>query len=366
MFRRDVPIHFFHSFIILLAGCATSSGPAPKSTNIGADQRVGDFIKDVETRATLKSPMEIPFSRGATEGIFLNSSQRILMVKDSALEMVDFEANPPQTQRFLAKEGLYWSRPSWDKKTARIFLTGSVPPGASSPSLISRQDRADIYTFDFEKGQKTQFTRSVAFNGEGSLSNDGKWLAFSSAREGDFEIYLVRSNGDGLLRVTKREGYDGDPAFSPDSKYLIWRAYRGPRKDLSDLVLARLDLGGAAPRILEQRLLTSKKYALFLTPSFLTDSKHIVFASNMADRSQLDLFVADVDFQCARRITDSRDQEIFPTISTEGKFLLWTSKAENGAPRLMMAPFSFSRAPCDGSQVGTEAESVEFKGVGGR
>ncbi len=50
---------------------------------------------------------------------------------------------------------------------------------------------------------------------EGSLhpswSPDGLWVAFQSDRDGDHEIYVVRTDGSGLRRLTDNDTEDAMP-----------------------------------------------------------------------------------------------------------------------------------------------------------
>jgi serine/threonine protein kinase/Tol biopolymer transport system component len=57
------------------------------------------------------------------------------------------------------------------------------------------------------------------------FSPDGKWVAFTSNRSGNYDIWAI-STSDGLVRrLTDDPGDDWDPGFTPDGK-LLWTSHR--------------------------------------------------------------------------------------------------------------------------------------------
>ena len=79
-------------------------------------------------------------------------------------------------------------------------------------------------------------------------SADGRWLAFSSDRDSenlkrDFvtvhstEIYVVRSDGADLRRVTQIKALAGSPTWSSDGKRLLF--YRAALDDVARIASAR-------------------------------------------------------------------------------------------------------------------------------
>jgi Tol biopolymer transport system component len=53
-------------------------------------------------------------------------------------------------------------------------------------------------------------------------SPDGTRLAFASARDGDYELYVVNADGSHETRLTDNQLYDMYPAWSPDGKWLAF------------------------------------------------------------------------------------------------------------------------------------------------
>ncbi len=81
-------------------------------------------------------------------------------------------------------------------------------------------------------------------------SGDQKILFYSN-RDGDFEIYVMSSDGSGETRLTHQAGDDENPTWSPDGRRIAFQAVQGGRfyiytmaADGSDLI--RLTMGPAS------------------------------------------------------------------------------------------------------------------------
>jgi TolB protein len=60
-----------------------------------------------------------------------------------------------------------------------------------------------------------------------AVSPDGKQVAFMSRRDGNWNIYIVRSDGKGLKQLTTDKAEDGLPTWSPDGKAIAFASNRG-------------------------------------------------------------------------------------------------------------------------------------------
>jgi TolB protein len=57
-------------------------------------------------------------------------------------------------------------------------------------------------------------------------SPDGRKIAFMSNRAGNPEIYVMNSDGTGVLRLTNNPAEDGQPAWSPDGRLIAFSSDR--------------------------------------------------------------------------------------------------------------------------------------------
>ena len=60
-----------------------------------------------------------------------------------------------------------------------------------------------------------------------AVSPDGKQVAFMSQRDGDWDVYVVNSDGSGLRQLTNDPASDGLPVWSPDGKAIAFASNRG-------------------------------------------------------------------------------------------------------------------------------------------
>jgi hypothetical protein len=57
-------------------------------------------------------------------------------------------------------------------------------------------------------------------------SPDGRMVAFMSQRDGNWEVYVIGADGEGLLRLTHNSANDGLPTWAPGGQYLAFASDR--------------------------------------------------------------------------------------------------------------------------------------------
>jgi TolB protein len=57
-------------------------------------------------------------------------------------------------------------------------------------------------------------------------SPDGKKIAFTSNRDGNYEIYLMNPDGSEQVNLSRHKGNDNYAAWSPDSRRVAWISNR--------------------------------------------------------------------------------------------------------------------------------------------
>ncbi|HEX5886242.1 MAG TPA: PDZ domain-containing protein, partial [Pyrinomonadaceae bacterium] len=85
----------------------------------------------------------------------------------------------------------------------------------------------DIWTAD-ENGQNIQrLTVNRARDVYGRFSPDGKWIAFSSERNGNLDVYLIPAGGGNAKQLTTHSADDTVLGWSSDSRSVLFSSNRG-------------------------------------------------------------------------------------------------------------------------------------------
>ncbi|MBI5060301.1 PD40 domain-containing protein [candidate division KSB1 bacterium] len=197
----------------------------------------------------------------------------------------------------------------------------------------------DVFRAKRDGSNLRVLANSSGYDAEAAVSPDGKEVVFTSARDGDLELYKMNSDGTNIRRLTYTVGYDGGPFFSPDGKYIVYRAFhpRSPEELVRWNTLwseqavspTRLELWIMNSDGTGQRQVTNLGAASFC-PYMSPDGSWIVFTSNFADSSgshmpNFDLWRIHPDGSGLDRVSNSPVFDGFPMWSYDGKKLIFAS-----------------------------------------
>jgi TolB protein len=165
-----------------------------------------------------------------------------------------------------------------------------------------------------------------------SFSPDGKWVIFTSERNGSADIYRVHLDGSGLERLTDDPAFDDQAVLSPDGKTLVFVSSRGTGR----AHLWLLDLPSR-----RARLLTSNSGSDF-RPAWSPDGKWLAFSSDRESNAghlpgrwerlqSLSVYVIHPDGSGLRRVTRGRGVAGSPRWSLDGKQIYYYETTELGA-----------------------------------
>ena len=221
------------------------------------------------------------------------------------------------------------------------------PPPAPRPDrkyLWSIDPAYDIYLSDLKGGQQEVLVESPGYDAEATFSPDGRWMVFTSTRDGDLDLYLMSWPERQITRVTSALGYDGGAFFSPDSKQLIFRASRPQTPQEVEEYQQLLSEGLVAPTRMELfvcnldgsglRQITQLGGANW-APYFHPDGQRVVFSSNHHTKRgfPFNLFMVNLDGSGLKQITYDPTFDSFPMFSPDGRRLIFASNRRNGGTR---------------------------------
>src|SRR5687767_12594120 len=162
----------------------------------------------------------------------------------------------------------------------------------------------ELYAGSTRTREIERLTNTRGYDAEASYSPDDRWIVFSSMRDAynrtlsdaenkqlsvdpSFfgEIYIMRADGTEQRRLTKVNGYDGGPFFSPDGKRIVWRRF-DEQGLIADVWTMNID--GS-----DQRQIThfkSMSWAPYIHPS----GEYLLFASNKLGFENFEVFMVDL------------------------------------------------------------------------
>ena len=97
---------------------------------------------------------------------------------------------------------------------------------------------AEVFTMKTDGSDVKRLTNIGAMSWAPFFHPSGDYLIFTTNKHGfgNFELYLVRADGQGEpVRVTYTDGFDGLPVFLPDGKRLSWTSTRTAVQAITDL-----------------------------------------------------------------------------------------------------------------------------------
>ncbi len=152
-------------------------------------------------------------------------------------------------------------------------------------------------------------------------SPDGGQIAFTSFRNGKGDIYVMRPDGKGQLRLTTSEAHDDLAAWSPDSKQI---AFSRDRDDQVEIWVMNRD--GT-----NQRQLTFDDHRNY-GPTWSPDGKRIAFRSDRDGNAEI--YAMNADGSDQTRLTNSTSSDNTPRWGPDGRIAFVTNRDTGGKTSL--------------------------------
>lgn len=208
-----------------------------------------------------------------------------------------------------------------------------------------------LYKRDLKANKTVPVLKFNGYIAETTIAPGGKFMTWTSDKDGDLDIYRSDLNGKNIVRLTDDIGYDGGPFVSWDGKKIVWR------RDVIDNEAEKTDYLG----LLKEHLVRPSKLEIWVmdsdgknkkqvtkvggasfAPFIHPDGKRIIFCSNFQDPKgrEFDLFMINIDGSGLEQITFTGDFDGFPMFTRDGKKLLFASNrfgVERGETNVFVA-----------------------------
>jgi hypothetical protein len=146
-------------------------------------------------------------------------------------------------------------------------------------------------------------------------SPDGSKIAFHSERYGNFDIYVMNSDGSSIRFVTRNPEPDTFPSWSPDGHTLAFYSWRDGSYNLYTVDV-----------LTEQQTQLTDSLAAETSPVWSPNGKSIAYESN--ERGNTDIYILDVSTRVTRRLTNFGADDERPKWSPNGTRLVFVSKQD--------------------------------------
>src|SRR5260370_18218880 len=112
--------------------------------------------------------------------------------------------------------------------TAFFLLPGALALGSAHPAftkntiLVNRigPSGGELFIANGDGSGEHKLNSGGSMDYDAMFSADGKWIVFTSERNGSANIYRIHSDGSGLERLTDDDGFDDQASLSPDDNQL--------------------------------------------------------------------------------------------------------------------------------------------------
>jgi TolB protein len=210
---------------------------------------------------------------------------------------------------------------------ALVSACGSSKPRHLIVYEAQRGDVTNVYTIDPASGETTQLTHGTTFDGNPAWSPDHKDIVFSSRRDGQAknDLYVMDADGGHVRRLTDTpDAGEVSAKYSPDGQHLGY-----VREGTDGWTVWVADADGANPRIVAGAF----EFAEF--PAWTPDGAELYFSAIVpepagAPRALAHIYSVDITTNAVQTRIDTGGTDACPHFSHDGRTLTYAAARSGG------------------------------------
>lgn len=186
--------------------------------------------------------------------------------------------------------------------------------------------RGDIWVAGARGGRAFPVTNHIELDAYPLFSPDGKWLAFSSVRNGNWDIFVVPSSGGAVRQMTFSSFSEIATDWSSDGKTLLFSSQR----DVPNSSIFALDVATLRFRKMDE------DYKSLMWPAFSPDGRKVVFARHgfpwyrprYTGSAAAQLWTLDLQNHNRKALTNNQRQHLWPRFVLDGRAIIAVATGE--------------------------------------
>lgn len=193
------------------------------------------------------------------------------------------------------------------------------PDGTRIAFASNRTGNYEIYLINIDGTALTNITNNPATDDHPAWSPNSAFIAFSTDRDGNREIYAMGSDGVNQLNLTQNPGSDSEPDWFEDTRLIVgsgeWIAFTSNRDNNQEIYLMRTDGSG--------QINISNSPAEDFQPADRDDGQRVMFTTNRD--GNLEIYQMNSDGTNQRNITSNPADDQMPAWEPGNNWIVFIS-----------------------------------------